>query len=102
MWHLILSLSGQWDTSLKNGTIKIKNRMSGHPVLKGFCQWHINTQDYCVSGPDPFSGVLYQCFSTAGPGLVPGTGINYTGPSSYGKKNLPGCGLKMFENHCSI
>jgi hypothetical protein len=32
-------------------------------------------------------------------GPVPGPGINYTGPSSYRKKNLTGCGLAKVENH---
>jgi hypothetical protein len=36
---------------------------------------------------------LDQCFSNAGP--RPGTG-----PSSYRKMNLPGCGLTKVENHC--
>jgi hypothetical protein len=35
-------------------------------------------------------------------GPVPGPGINYTWPSFYRKKNLPGRGLTKVENHCSI
>jgi hypothetical protein len=37
-----------------------------------------------------------------GRGRVPGSGINYTGPSSYRKKNLLGRGLTKVENHWSI
>jgi hypothetical protein len=34
-----------------------------------------------------------------GRGPVPGPDINFTGPSLYSKKNLPGRGLTKVENH---
>jgi hypothetical protein len=44
---------------------------------------------------------LFQCLNLyTSVSQPPGPGINYTGPSCYRKKNLPGRGLTKVENHC--
>jgi hypothetical protein len=61
---------------------------------------------HCHAGPPVKLVGLFVAYSSVsqppGRGPVPGPGINYTGLSSYRKKNLPGRGLTEVESHWPI
>jgi hypothetical protein len=55
---------------------------------------------FCVILYNAYKGSQTSVSQPLGRDPVPDPGINYTGPSSYRKKNLPGRGLTKVQNYC--